>query len=144
MSDARPDPDKGCFSLAIVDIDNSKQINDTYGHYCGDQVLVSFAQVLQDNVRETDAVGRWGGEEFILLLPETGLEAAATACEKIRGIMARSSVCYQDCQIMVTATFGVSQYQVEGGIEETLRYADEAMYRGKQAGRDRIVRAGDR
>ena len=61
------------------------------------------------NVRETDTVGRWGGEEFILLLPETGLEAAATACEKIRGIMARSSVCYQDCQIMVTATFGVSR-----------------------------------
>lgn len=95
-------------------------------------------------MRETDAVGRWGGEELILLLPETGLEAAATACEKIRGILARSPVCCQDCRIMVTATFGVSQYQVDGGIEETLRYADEAMYRGKQAGRDRIVRAGDR
>ena len=95
-------------------------------------------------MRETDAVGRWGGEEFILLLPETGFKAAATVCEKIRGIMARSSACYQDCQIMVTATFGVSQYQVDGGIEDTLRNADKAMYRGKQAGRDRVVMAGDR
>ena len=95
-------------------------------------------------MRETDTVGRWGGEEFILLLPETGLEAAAAACEKIRGIMARSLVCYQDCRIMATATFGVSQYQVDGGIEDTLRNADEAMYRGKQAGRDRVVMAGDR
>lgn len=131
------------FSIAIVDIDNFKRINDTYGHDCGDQVLRQFASILKDNVRLVDLVSRWGGEEFILMFPETDIQGADTACEKIRSIVARSSVCYEDHQITVTATFGVSEYKAGDNINEVIKSTDEALYQGKTMGKNRVITAGN-
>lgn len=127
------------FSVAIADIDQFKKINDTYGHNCGDQVLIDFAATLKENVRLSDMVSRWGGEEFLLLFPETELEGAKLACEKIREIVAGSVIRWEDRQIVVTATFGVSHSETGCDVNEVIKRADDALYQGKRAGRNLVV-----
>lgn len=132
-----------CFCLA--DLDHFKSVNDTHGHQVGDEVLRRSAVVLKESLRDTDIVGRYGGEEFGVVLPNTELVAAAACLERTREAL-RDIVFHASGggTFTVTATFGVAQL---AGLEETddmlVERADRALYAGKEAGRDRVCTAAD-
>ncbi|MDX2004978.1 MAG: GGDEF domain-containing protein [Meiothermus sp.] len=123
-------------SLILLDLDRFKQINDRYGHEVGDQVLVRVATQLKGHLRKTDLVGRWGGEEFVLLLPETPLEEAVRLAERLKAKLAEPSV---DGLPDTSASFGVAQAVVEDDCDELVSRADRAMYLSKQSGGNRVV-----
>lgn len=127
----------GCaLSAIIIDVDGFKAINDKYGHQTGDIVLKGVADVLCSNIRKTDTIGRWGGEEFLIICPETEVEGAVLLAEKVR-----RSVQDNDFVIVseVTCSIGVCSY--EAGMNESLmmKYADQALYKAKKQGRNRVV-----
>ncbi|HVA90103.1 MAG TPA: GGDEF domain-containing protein [Chloroflexota bacterium] len=127
-------------SIALLDIDHFKTINDTYGHETGDTVLRDIARMFKVQVRATDHVSRWGGEEFLILLPGSTREAAQRVCERIRHsaslVAARAS---NDKVIPVTASLGGATFPEDGEARETLlARADAALYRAKAAGRNRL------
>lgn len=128
------------FSIILMDVDHFKSINDTYGHQVGDRVLVEVAGVLRDNTRETDTVGRWGGEEFLLICPETRMESAMQLAEKIRLIIEA-----RDFQTVgrVTSSFGISTFHGGDDPEAMLERADRALYRAKASGRNRVESEAD-
>jgi len=129
------------FSVIMVDVDDFKTINDTLGHECGDRVLHHLARIMRDALRDQDVAARWGGEEFLLMLPETDMEGAVVAAEKIRQRIARSAVEYDGLPVHVTVTMGVNVYDKPNPINECIRGADEALYLGKQNGKNQVVRA---
>ena len=127
-------------SLVLVDLDHFKRVNDTHGHSAGDTVLREFAAVLQANVRAVDIVGRYGGEEFMLVLPETDADAAAAMAEKLRRVVAGRQIRIEDGNILsITMSAGVA-----GGLGPHLRLealindADAALYSAKALGRDQV------
>ncbi len=124
-------------TLVMADIDHFKQINDRHGHFAGDEVLKSIAKQLEDGFRNVDVLCRWGGEEFVFLLPETSVRQAERIVERIRRKLAATSFQVADQKLRITLTFGI--VALCDSIEEAIEAADEAMYRGKQKGRDRIV-----
>jgi len=126
------------FAIVLSDIDHFKAINDRWGHEAGDRVLVAVAETMRRTLRKQDVVGRWGGEEFIWVLPETPLEGARLLAEKIRALIHEQSVRLGETEIRVTLTFGVSAYDHPMDFEHCIRLADQALYRGKEAGRDRV------
>jgi diguanylate cyclase (GGDEF)-like protein len=121
-------------SMIICDIDHFKAVNDTFGHGVGDEVLVKFARVLSSNVRHGDYVVRWGGEEFILFLPNTKGEHAMQIAENLRQTIAESR---WPAKINLTASFGVAVIGPEG-FSQALEAADAALYDAKNAGRNRV------
>lgn len=123
------------FSLAILDLDYFKKVNDEQGHLAGDQILRTFANVLSDAVRETDVVARYGGEEFVVLMPRTALENAATFSERLRGMIERSELS-PACRI--TVSIGVAAIHKGEESQDVLQRADEALYHAKAAGRNRV------
>jgi diguanylate cyclase (GGDEF)-like protein len=123
-------------SVCLWDIDHFKQINDTHGHTVGDEVLRSLSQRLRGHLRESDLLARWGGEEFLLMLPDTELPAALQVAERLR--MAIASFPLTD-NVPVTASFGLSSYDGSESLEQLLHRADDALYSAKSAGRDRVV-----
>lgn len=129
------------FGIIIGDIDNLKRINETYGQECGDHVLQEIAQAMQREIRAQDSLGRWGGEEFILVLPETGVCGAAVAAEKIRAAVAENPISYNDDQIPVTMTFGVYYYDGYVSIDQAISRADSALMEGKEKGKNAVVMA---
>ncbi|MET0349986.1 MAG: GGDEF domain-containing protein, partial [Rhizobacter sp.] len=123
-------------SFVLGDVDHFKRINDGRGHETGDQVLMAMAGVLRTVVRERDTVARWGGEEFLVVLPETALDEAMRVAERARVAM-EAGVWPDDRP--VTMTLGVSQWRDGETLAEAVARADEALYRGKHAGRNRSV-----
>ncbi len=131
------------FSLAIFDIDRFKQVNDRYGHPAGDQVLRAFADVLRTGIRKHDTVGRYGGEEFALLMPQTGKDTALRVAERIRRALESRGVSVDVGRIEVTVSAGVATYGADGEDWDTLlSVADTALYEAKDAGRNRVATAG--
>lgn len=130
---------KRSFSIIMADIDYFKSINDAYGHDMGDFILVWISQFLKENVRAQDVVSRWGGEEFLLLLAETELEGALTLAEKIREKIAKTPIIRKDTRLNVTLTLGVSVYDKTADVDEVIKRADDALYRGKKNGRNQVV-----
>ena len=125
------------FCLVMVDVDHFKQINDTQGHATGDIVLAGVARTMKKNIRNTDSVGRYGGEEFIILLPETGGNEALVVVEKIRQKIA-SREFYSSGR--VTVSCGIAEMdETAASVEDLISAADKKMYRAKQSGRDRVV-----
>jgi diguanylate cyclase (GGDEF)-like protein len=126
-------------SLLIMDIDHFKKINDTYGHDVGDLVLKAFAGVLRGIVRQSDICARFGGEEFVVLLPNTDLEGAKVLAERIRTAVAKNPVEHGSIVIVFTVSIGISQYR-KGmqNIEKLIKEADTALYRAKEGGRNRV------
>jgi len=123
------------FSVIIIDIDNFKSINDSYGHQSGDTILAEFSQVLTDTLRETDILGRWGGEEFLILSPETDKEGILSLAEKIR----RAVETYSFTAIKkVTASFGTATYINEDQYKMLIERADKALYRAKGSGKNQV------
>jgi len=127
------------FAVVLGDLDRFKTVNDRYGHSAGDQVLQQVSRRLADTVREQDVVGRWGGEELMLILPETEPDGAAVLAEKIRMAVAVQPFEVEGRRVPVTLTLGVAGYTPHGDLDGTVREADRAMYAGKRAGRDRVV-----
>jgi diguanylate cyclase (GGDEF)-like protein len=125
-------------ALVVVDIDHFKRINDDHGHNAGDQVLQRVAAVMLRNVRAGDILGRWGGEEFVVACLQCTAEHAAQVAEKIR-LRLESTHFGTRQRIHVTASFGVATMQGTSDFAETFRRADEALYRAKSEGRNRVV-----
>lgn len=130
------------FSCVMCDLDKFKSVNDTYGHQAGDEILKQMSDILRDEAREIDRVGRYGGEEFLLLLPGTVLDAAVTFAERVRKRIERHTFTFDGGTLQRTASFGVSGwphpiiYECDG----LLRAADDALYVAKETGRNRVVR----
>ncbi|MCL5972426.1 MAG: diguanylate cyclase [Firmicutes bacterium] len=127
------------FSLILVDIDHFKKVNDQYGHECGDQVLKQVSEALRAGIREQDHLARWGGEEFLILLPETDVHGAMLVAERLRENTEETQVVCQKHEIKVTATFGVTEYDQSGNMDNSIREADNALYLGKKRGRNRVT-----
>jgi diguanylate cyclase (GGDEF)-like protein len=127
-------------AVVLADLDEFKEVNDVHGHAVGDEVLRVVAQVLRETLRESDVAGRWGGEEFLLLLPGADEEGAAQLAERVRVALAARSIPNVP-GLRVTASFGVAEYAGETNTEELLEAADGALYRAKRAGKDRVERA---
>jgi len=130
------------FSMLMVDIDHFKVINDTYGHLTGDKVLKAIAATLTKRTRDTDFVSRFGGEEFIILLPQTSLNNAFRVAESIRTSIQKISVKTRETADSIhalTASFGVAVHREGETADELIDRCDKAMYRAKQGGRDRSM-----
>ncbi|MCM1981858.1 GGDEF domain-containing protein [Lyngbya confervoides] len=129
----------GKLSVMIGDLDGFKVINDSYGHLTGDRVLKETAALMQQRLRNADFMGRWGGEEFLFVLPNTNLEGAYSLAENLRLAVATQDIPVQGQSIPVSITFGVVEYHAHLSIEDTLKRADDRLYQGKQAGRNQVV-----
>jgi two-component system cell cycle response regulator len=127
-------------SVAIVDIDHFKPVNDEYGHQAGDQVLVAVATALAEHLRAEDQLGRLGGEEFLVVLPDTHAEAAQRVTEKLRCEVARTRATHGGHELSVTVSIGTATWDGETP-EQLLRRADDALYAAKAGGRDRTLSA---
>ena len=123
-------------AFAIMDIDKFKHINDEYGHNIGDLVLKTLADVIKENIRETDCFARWGGEEFVLLLPETEQKGAIALAEKIRNAVEKKNF---NLASNVTISIGVSTYKKGEALESIYSRADKALYASKEQGRNRVT-----
>ena len=128
----------GCaLSVIMTDLDRFKQVNDTYGHSKGDEVINAFTDVITACVRATDFVSRYGGEEFVVVLPETTKEGARQLAERIRASMEATRI--EGIPHPVTASFGVSTVLETDTVDEILQRADAALYQAKEAGRNRLA-----
>jgi diguanylate cyclase (GGDEF)-like protein len=127
------------FTLVVADLDDFKRINDVHGHEAGDDVLREFASVLRLTLRESDLPGRWGGEEFVLLLPGTDAEGGVQLAERVRAALLERSFHGRDGAVFgVTCSFGVAQLQPEEGERRLFGEADRALYQAKRLGKDRV------
>ncbi|CAN5787495.1 diguanylate cyclase [soil metagenome] len=130
------------FSLVMCDLDKFKSVNDTYGHQAGDEVLKQLSAILKDEAREIDRVGRYGGEEFMLLLPGTVLDAAVTFAERVRKRIEGHTFTFPGGTLTRTASFGVAGWphpKIEQ-CDDLVRTADDALYVAKETGRNKVVR----
>lgn len=131
------------FCLCMMDIDHFKAVNDTYGHQAGDQVLRGLAGWIRECMRATDHFGRYGGEEFVVLLPQTALAGAALSAERLRAGIEQFRFPSPAPDIRLTASFGVAQYQAGEDADRLIRRADSALLEAKKAGRNRVALAPD-
>ena len=126
----------GCI---MIDLDHFKKINDSRGHHAGDSVLKEVARRLKDSVRPYDVIGRYGGEEFVVLLPDTNLEQSLVVAERIRAAIGNEPCQSENDRIPVSASLGVScSNENDHGLNDVLKRADEGLYKAKSAGRDRV------
>jgi diguanylate cyclase (GGDEF)-like protein len=125
-------------SFVMADIDHFKEVNDRCGHEGGDAVLLAVSDVLKLAVRHHDVVARWGGEEFLIVLPDTELDIAAAIAERIRSEMMNMQCRYGGRSLSVTVTLGVSGLREEESVSEVVSRADRALYKGKALGRNRV------
>ncbi len=130
------------FACVMCDLDRFKSVNDTHGHQAGDAVLKQFAKILRHEVREIDRAGRYGGEEFMLLLPGTVLDAGVTFAERVRKHVEAHTFTFDGTSIRRTASFGVSAWPHPriANCDGLVRAADDALYVAKETGRNRVVR----
>jgi len=124
------------FSVILIDIDHFKKVNDTYGHPVGDEVLKDFASILKKSARITDVVGRWGGEEFMIIASETDSVGATKFATTIK----KSINEHEFPKVgKITASFGLTQISIGDSLEEVVNRADLALYNAKETGRNRVV-----
>lgn len=125
------------FAVIMLDIDHFKEVNDTYGHDVGDSVLIEVGRTLSETIRETDILGRWGGEEFLIICPHSTDAEALVLAEKIRQTIEKQSFCTVGHK---TCSFGVSVFDLkENDYKEVMKRSDEALYRAKNSGRNCVV-----
>lgn len=130
--------DKQSVSLVLIDLDNFRPINETHGRQAGDIVLRQVAKMLQNEIRATDILGRWGGEEFILLMPDTGPHEATELARKLRDKLAAMTITTGSTSIQITASFGVSFTAVSRTLSEVISAADDALFVAKREGRNAV------
>ncbi|NRF27992.1 diguanylate cyclase [Vibrio coralliilyticus] len=124
--------------LLLIDIDHFKRINDTYGHSVGDEALKHIVHLCEQNLRKTDILGRLGGEEFAVLLPDTTMDDALDVANRIRESVRESPFCVEHSRLRLTVSIGIAKLQTQPHFEELLEQADKAMYQAKHAGRNTI------
>jgi diguanylate cyclase (GGDEF)-like protein len=122
-------------SLAMYDLDNFKRVNDTYGHDAGDDVLQAVTSLVKENIRAVDVAARWGGEEFMVLMPQSDIQAARNAAEKLR--LAIAGHCFDKID-RLTASFGIAVFEPQDDLNSLLKRVDDALYRAKELGRNRV------
>lgn len=138
----RADRSREPFAVVVADLDDFKRVNDRYGHQTGDSVLCTFARVAARELREVDLPGRIGGEEFAILLPQTSLAGAAALAERIRTAFANERLTSERGEALrATASFGVAVYPLAGSASALLADADNALYRAKARGKNRVATA---
>jgi diguanylate cyclase (GGDEF)-like protein len=126
------------FSIIILDIDHFKAVNDTHGHQIGDSVLIGLTRLLADNLREIDVFGRWGGEEFLCILPNTPIPEALYCAERLRSNLEKAQLIDTHPELLVTASFGVGTCLAGETIDALVKRVDTALYAAKAAGRNRV------
>ena len=126
-------------TVSIGDIDFFKKVNDRYGHDAGDEVLKAAATVMRECMREDTLISRWGGEEFLIVLPNCNGDQAYMALERLRRKISDTVIETKEANIQITMTFGISEYDFSGDMEATIKTADERLYRGKENGRNQVV-----
>jgi diguanylate cyclase (GGDEF)-like protein len=132
----------GDLCLVITDLDDFKAVNDRWGHPSGDIVLRAFGRLLRETVREIDVAGRWGGEEFAVIMPGTDATGGVTLAERVRAAIEATELRSTDGgPVRVTASFGVASFADGGSVEALVAAADDALYRAKRAGKNRVVYA---
>ena len=129
-------------SVIVIDLDHFKRINDDRGHHVGDRVLRTMGEILKSCTRNTDAVGRWGGEEFVLVCPGASLANAADLAEKLRHRIMETNFIPEE-PLPITASFGVAASSDDQGFEDAFRQADQALYLAKNRGRNCVVTANE-
>jgi diguanylate cyclase (GGDEF)-like protein len=144
QEDARAGREHRPYALAVIDADHFKRINDSFGHEAGDQVLIALAQSLKAGLRESDLCGRWGGEEFLILLAEANAQAALAAIERILRDVRLLRMPWDGTELPVTVSAGLAVNQSGESYQDTLRRADEALLVAKRGGRDRCCVAASR
>lgn len=138
----RSDRQNTSICLALLDIDNFKQLNDTLGHQAGDQALVHLAQVIKDTLRPTDAVARYGGEEFLIIMPDTDLEDAMATIARLQRELTRKFFLHNNERLLITFSAGVALRQSPSeSANEVINRADHAMYQAKRSGKNRVISA---
>ena len=125
-------------SIILCDVDHFKKINDHYGHNAGDAVLIDLAKIFTNNIREQDCIARWGGEEFLFILPQTHAKNANDFAVKIKEIIQNHLVNYEDEKIKVTVSMGIEQFNGNHSIDEIIKMADKYLYQAKNAGRNQV------
>jgi diguanylate cyclase len=125
--------------IAMMDLDHFKRVNDKYGHIIGDQVLIAMARCVMANLRPYDKIFRYGGEEFLISLPDTDLEKGRKIVERLREELKSLRHRSNGAEFMVTASFGLAELTAEVPVEQSIDRADRALYVAKEAGRDRVV-----
>lgn len=126
-------------SLALLDLDNFKQLNDTFGHRTGDDALVHLATIIRQSLRPQDTISRHGGEEFILLYPDTSIDQAQAALVRLQRELTRNFFLTHDRKVLITFSAGVTEWNPDDTVDSTVQRADEAMYQAKQAGKNKVV-----
>lgn len=127
------------FVIIMADVDHFKLINDQYGHACGDLVLRAVSQTMGVGLRTNDVLARWGGEEFLLLLPDTTVEGGELLAERIRQRVEDLKVTYHQHTISVTLTMGLSRFREGSTVDKVISLADQGLYQGKKTGRNKVV-----
>lgn len=128
-------------SMVIGDVDLFKQVNDSYGHLAGDKVLRVIAKTLVTRLRKTDFVGRFGGEEFVILMPETSIDQALGTMEQVREAISKCPFHFRDEPLEITMSFGICEFSDEDAPEQVFERADKALYQAKELGRNQCVKA---
>lgn len=123
-------------SLVLIDVDYFKKINDTYGHTIGDAVLIEIANILRQHTRKTDIVGRWGGEEFLIICQNSTVQAATEVAEKLRQAIELHQ--FKDVNKMVTASFGIASIKLNETSNSLIHSVDQALYHSKESGRNQV------
>ncbi|WP_299084615.1 GGDEF domain-containing protein [uncultured Paraglaciecola sp.] len=129
-------------SLLMLDIDHFKKVNDTYGHTAGDEVIKAFSNIIKKSIRETDCAGRYGGEEFAIVLPDTPVANVEFVSERIRRLVEKCTLVYDEVEISFTVSIGIAGFKnTFKDSSEWLNAADKALYQAKESGRNRVVLA---
>lgn len=137
----RADRSRTAVSVALLDIDNFKQLNDSIGHQAGDRALKHLTQVIKETLRPADSVGRYGGEEFLIVLPDTDLKAAIEALQRLQRDLTKKFFLHNNERILVTFSAGVALRGENEDAEDLVGRADKAMYKAKQTGKNRVIAA---
>ncbi len=127
------------FAVLMLDIDHFKKVNDTYGHPVGDLVIKALADICSNALRPHDILARFGGEEFVLTLPQTDIGGAHVVAERIRTMVEQNEVLTEAGPVRFTVSIGISTYLRGKGFEQVIERADQALYRAKQSGRNRVI-----
>lgn len=128
--------------VSLMDIDHFKRLNDTYGHDAGDEALVHLVQVTKEALRPTDVIARFGGEEFVIILPDTGMDEAIKVMTRVQRHLTKNFFMHDNQRLLITFSAGVALRGVGEGAESMISRADKALYQAKEAGRNRVVPAG--
>jgi diguanylate cyclase len=137
----RADRNKSSVSVAMLDIDNFKNLNDTLGHQAGDRALMHLTHVVKETLRPSDSVGRYGGEEFIIILPETDLHSGVEAIQRLQRNLTKNIFMNNNERVLVTFSAGVALRGEDEEVLDIIGRADKAMYKAKQAGKNRVEAA---